>query len=218
VDSRHVLEEIRKQEQGSWFRGDQKKSQSLKDRLEELFRDWNKDCDRSVNVNRLGLTLFGAVRLGGDQAIICTRDDHIIVSFKGTSNARNLLTDVNFFRESVDAKESKDYSKEPKSLTEWLSRACGLGGPRLHRGFLQAYQNIKEDVFELLHLAVERLPNAHIYFTGHSLGAAFAHLAAFDFSLKYERQATCYTFGTPRFGNSVFKSYYNKVSCFTPAS
>ena len=48
--------------------------------------------------------------------------------------------------------------------------------------------------------------NCSLLFTGHSLGAAMATMAAADLTLEGE-ESSLFTFGSPRVGNSEFKSW-----------
>lgn len=72
------------------------------------------------------------------------------------------------------------------------------GGGRIHRGFLEAFEHVREGI----DAALERHEGPPVYITGHSLGGALALIAT-----RYlERQGTggCYTFGGPRVANDQF--------------
>ena len=50
-----------------------------------------------------------------------------------------------------------------------------------------------------------------IHRTGHSLGGALATLCALDVQYNFpDKQVSCYTFGSPKVGNSYFKDSFNK--------
>lgn len=72
------------------------------------------------------------------------------------------------------------------------------GGGRAHRGFLEAFEKVKEPIGRAL-AEQEELP---VYITGHSLGGALAILATRY--LKKDSQGACYTFGGPRAANDDF--------------
>lgn len=100
---------------------------------------------------------------------------------------------------------------------------------RIHTGFLNAYESVRNDVMELLQerLAVCSAQGKHVrlYISGHSLGGALASLFALDVSTARSRKAgkgdassgsggqipqpLVYTFGCPRVGNASFRSIYN---------
>ena len=72
----------------------------------------------------------------------------------------------------------------------------------LHRGFALAFDQVWEsEVQPMLRAFLAKHPGAPVYFTGHSLGAALATIAAVRFA-----GGTCalYTFGSPRVGDDRF--------------
>ncbi|WP_404419278.1 lipase family protein [Marinospirillum sp.] len=80
------------------------------------------------------------------------------------------------------------------------------GGGRAHRGFLEAFERVKEPVQSALK-NYEGLP---VYITGHSLGGALAILAIRY--LEKNSQGACYTFGGPRVGDDdLFKGIKTPV-------
>jgi hypothetical protein len=86
-------------------------------------------------------------------------------------------------------------------LTEWPH------GGKVHRGF----KNALEEVWTDLHAYIQPLQEkgCKIWFTGHSLGAALATLAA-D---RYKHAQGLYTYGSPRVGDDKFKEDF-KVTAF----
>jgi triacylglycerol lipase len=85
------------------------------------------------------------------------------------------------------------------NLENWTSNLdtapVAWDGPGLvHKGFRDAFNAVREP---LDHLLTEL--SCPVYFTGHSLGAALATLAAVTYS-----PAAVYTFGSPMAGNSAF--------------
>ena len=77
-------------------------------------------------------------------------------------------------------------------------------GPGLvHDGFLRAYNSIATSLSDWL----DEISHHKIYFTGHSLGAALATLAAAQTT-----QSRLVTFGSPRVGNAEFAAVFaNRV-------
>lgn len=55
-------------------------------------------------------------------------------------------------------------------------------------------------------------PNAPLYVSGHSMGAAMAHICALDlkFTLGFD-DVNVYTYGSPRVGNTIFKDFFNRI-------
>ncbi len=72
------------------------------------------------------------------------------------------------------------------------------GGGRIHRGFLEAFNHVREDI----DAALERHDGPPVYITGHSLGGALALIATRY--LERESTGACYTFGGPRVADDRF--------------
>ncbi len=72
---------------------------------------------------------------------------------------------------------------------------------RLHRGFVEAYQEVSCKI----QMAVDQLGNMPLYITGHSLGGALACIATGV--LANDNIAACYTFGSPRVGNDELDAH-----------
>jgi len=114
------------------------------------------------------------------QAFLAANDDFAVLAFRGTEVAKkvDMLTDVSAIKIST------------------------LQG-EVHKGFSVAYASVEMDIGNQIMI----LKDIPLYITGHSLGAALAtvctqrleHTPAFQ-----ERIAACYTYGSPRVGDSHF--------------
>jgi triacylglycerol lipase len=106
-----------------------------------------------------------------------------IVAFRGTepNSGRDVWSDLDF----------------PK--TEWRP------GENVHEGFKQALDAVWDKVTS--HLS--GFPGT-TWFTGHSLGAAVATLAADRFRETGGRSGGVYTFGAPRLGDAAFVAAFNR--------
>jgi len=74
---------------------------------------------------------------------------------------------------------------------------------RIHAGFRNAYESIAKEIEK----SILKLKDIPLYITGHSLGAALATVATqrLEHHLKIrEMIAACYTFGSPRVGDSHY--------------
>lgn len=103
-----------------------------------------------------------------------------VLVFRGTQESQDWLTNLNIFP------------------TPWLE------GGRVHRGFKNALENIWPAVEA--YLSTLTVP---VFYTGHSLGAALATLAA----ARRPPQAL-YTFGTPRVGDAEFSKIFENIKAY----
>lgn len=122
-------------------------------------------------------------RLIDTRAIIGERADCIVVAFAGTDPAlsKNLMTDVD----------------------------CRLTPNDTHEGFQGAIDAVWPQV-ETKIMTLSQASQRPIFFTGHSLGAALAVLAAEKVKDGSLRPSGVYTFGMPRAGGRLFKTRYNR--------
>ena len=113
----------------------------------------------------------------GTQAFIAKRekDKIAVLSFRGTEATQ--LADI---KADINAIVTND------------------SGSRIHSGFLQAFDKVKQPIIDEL----DKLNEYAIYMTGHSLGGALALISTRE--LETDNTAACYTFGSPRVGSSEF--------------
>lgn len=110
----------------------------------------------------------------------------IILSFRGSNNIRNFITDVVF-----------DFTDSDLA-----------SGAEVHDGFSDAWDEVADATTAALNQALAANPSFKIISTGHSLGAAVATLAAAN--LRAQGYAIdLYTYGSPRVGNDVFVNFVN---------
>lgn len=130
----------------------------------------NYNC--SIYLNQTNITV---VENEGNRALVAVGDE-IIVSFRGTKNIQNIIQDIKFFK--VKFNETSE---------AWV-----------HKGFMNAYQLLKPEIEENLQKLRNEYPDKLVVFTGHSLGAAMATLAAMDHGY-----AKLIIFGSPRVGEGI---------------
>lgn len=96
------------------------------------------------------------------------KDDsnEIIVSFRGTYNDINIISDINIL--------DKQYTMDNLNIKKSINSVVNI-----HRGFLEAYLSVKDDVYNR---CINLLSNGatKIFITGHSLGGAIAKICIFD--------------------------------------
>lgn len=146
----------------------------------------------SETVSGTPQTLASRLAARSTRGFIAHDDRYVIVAFCGT--------------EFADAEESMfdylvDFAVGP--LARWE------GGGRVHLGFRDAFATIFPEVDQRLReLAGDG--QRSVWFTGHSLGAAIATLAAAQW-WKPDRRVTLYTFGSPRVGDAPFVGVYRSA-------
>ena len=118
------------------------------------------------------------------EGFLAGNTEMIVVSFRGTKNLRDWLTDLD---------------------------AVLVDGPagEVHKGFSVAISSVWNDMVTALQDM--RQNGQPLWITGHSLGAALATLAA-AMLLEKKRVASInglYTFGQPRTGNTVFAAWFD---------
>jgi triacylglycerol lipase len=114
------------------------------------------------------------------QAFLAKNDEFAVLAFRGT-----------------EVRKSTDIKIDTRAL-----KVSVLEG-RVHAGFRVAYESIAKEVEKHV-LGLKKLP---LYITGHSLGAALATVATQRLEHNpriREMIAACYTFGSPRVGNSHY--------------
>jgi len=110
------------------------------------------------------------------------RGSDLLVSFRGTADLRNWLTDLEF-------------------------ELIRVGDFRVHRGFHEAVQAVEFDLAACLGRAGE----TRLWVTGHSLGGALAKLWALSAAECGHDVAGVYTFGQPRVGDTAFAARYDEM-------
>lgn len=132
--------------------------------------------------DRAGLTSFSALTGEGTQGFVAAGPTFAIASFRGTQSddPRDLVSDLLF-----------------------APRAQAIGGA--HKGFVRALDDVRDPLLAAL---VQLPPGVPVWFTGHSLGAAIATLAA----LRHRLQAGgIYTFGSPLVGTRRFVEEFDTI-------
>jgi predicted lipase len=102
-----------------------------------------------------------------------------------------------------------------KTPHEWMSNLKTKPVPHfigdfghVHEGFLSVYSDLRGQIAESVH----RCQGARtIFVAGHSLGGAFATLAALDLDpISGDKVRAVYTFGSPRVGDRIFVEAFNR--------
>lgn len=146
--------------------------------------------ERFKNAGLPEVSLFDRV---GTQCFVAHNERFAVVAFRGTeSGARSL-------------KELRQVVFDVQDDSHFLLTPFGAGG-RVHRGFLGALEAVWEDAdgFRGLRSHLAGLAGRPLWFTGHSLGAAVATVAAVLCEQSGMRVSGLYTYGSPRVGDAEF--------------
>jgi triacylglycerol lipase len=132
--------------------------------------------------DRAGLTSCTQIASSGTHGFLASGDKFAIAAFRGTQSddVRDLVSDLLFAPVTFDV-------------------------GRAHKGFAKALDEVRA----LLDAVLARLPaGMPVWFTGHSLGAAIATLAAW----RYRTQGGgVYTIGSPLVGTRAFTTAFDNV-------
>lgn len=156
----------------------------------------------------------------------CVADRTVVISFRGTEMSKPLdvLTDVNL---------------APAAFSPERVEVEGEDEPRVHGGFLAAYDSVKRRILGAVDDVIgagsgsgkvdsadegERALRSnggnddrwHVFVTGHSLGGALCTLLAADLGASVKSGSRNFTvtainFGSPRVGNRAFVAMYNDL-------
>ena len=145
---------------------------------------------------KIGLEkLYGvATRTEHDGQVFVIRNNisQIIVSFRGSHNIPNWISDFTFNK--VDLK--------------WTGVPSGI---KVHQGFLWGYEAMQDDVKTWVAEAVKDCPTCTVHVTGHSLGAAEAVLCVTDLRLQGYKPEM-WNFGLPRVGDEKFSKWFDAAT------
>jgi len=120
-------------------------------------------------------------------------EEAVFVVFRGSDSSLDWITNVKFRQKIYPYGE-------------------GNRAVRFHRGFMDAYFAVREQLQEV----IRPLSCRHIIVTGHSLGGALATIAALDLQYNITSQSgqeiAVYTYGAPRVGNrALVDSFRSRV-------
>lgn len=143
-----------------------------------------------VNDPKTG-TLAGVTVRGGDTYVF----------FSGTSSKTDMV------------RVNADFHME--DLPEAWTSDCIQTSPKVHRGFLKAYQTVRSKVWGKILENVLRIGGSgRIVCCGHSLGGALATIACFDLSCRLDPEDAsklcCVTFGSPQVGDGLFVEAFDQ--------
>jgi hypothetical protein len=140
------------------------------------------------------------------QALVLSTNDFAIVAFRGT-RTKTFADPIALVERAGGPTAGNDPPSGQVVFLDWrdvlsdINLSLGPGG--IHRGFRAALD--QENVWDQILPYLLSLEKRTVWFTGHSLGAALATIAAARFAAVRPVQGL-YTFGSPRVGTAVFTS------------
>jgi triacylglycerol lipase len=137
----------------------------------------------------LEVTLFSGE---GTQCFVANNEDFLILVFRGTE-----------IRQRPGQTDFRNIVPDIMADVDILLVDSGYGG-KVHQGFKDALDEVWEEKGLLNHLRNKDNGRRTLWFTGHSLGAPLATLAA----QRYGSVAGLYTYGSPRVGDMDFKNAF----------
>jgi predicted lipase len=148
----------------------------------------------SIILHRLQITSdIQLIRNDQSRCVIFRKDGKLIIGFAGTYELRNWCINLRAH-------------KTPYVCGD--SNVCG----KIHAGFGYHYRSISQDIIEHANRYIQdaTIENKQIVFAGHSRGGSCI-LAALDVSyLPHCPEIVCYTYGSPRIGDALFASEFEK--------
>ncbi|KAJ1984771.1 hypothetical protein H4R34_000459 [Dimargaris verticillata] len=155
------------------------------------------DCSHCDEVQNSTLVQFFSKNDNVTVGYIAVNNDieSVTLAFRGTTEAKQWVQDFKFSK--VDFPDDTD-------------------GSQVHKGFLETYQEVADDVYEQATEQLDQHPNHTLTIVGHSLGGA--SVAAVDFVSRNESLASVMkvvTFGKPRVGNLDYVKHYNGMKVNT---
>ena len=163
-----------------------------KKQLEEIYNTRPLKKENSYLYDIIELPYF-YMTLKDCQFNISEFEDKIVIAFRGTFSATDILTDLNFFKERI-------FLENYLYLSNFLY---------VHSGFYNQFNSARGVLNYKIKSCVEK--NKPIIFTGHSLGGAVATIGSLIYSYKFfNYDISCITFGSPRVGCHSFADVFDR--------
>ncbi len=134
--------------------------------------------------------------------------DAIVLAFRGTKDARDWLTDVDFLKCRMRIGECSRLDRNGLVARSTRTKI------EVHEGFWRAANSLLPKIIGCLNRPDAGSAPKPLLLTGHSLGGALAVLAAFNLLEAGFVIRAVYTFGSPRVGNAAWrKAYHSAGGC-----
>ena len=139
-----------------------------------------------------------------------TEKNELVFVCRGTSDKSDVYTDLYAIKHKLyeviySNKYLSDNMNNKKRVKENIS---------VHRGFYKQYLTVKDIIRDRVrdYIKLEGIENKKVIFAGHSLGGALATIGSLLTAVHVPEnvEIECFTFGSPRVGNSGFVSVFEK--------
>lgn len=153
-------------------------------------------ADMNPELIACGLSFLGSRDTGsGDHHCFACRDSStVVIAFAGTKDARNLAEDLDAIP------------------VFFVGKRLATNSAMVHQGFRDAWVALRNWCDAVI-VAEKANGATRVVYTGHSLGAAMATLAASDDASGLPVE--CWTYGSPRVGMPDFVNAYNDAAIAT---
>lgn len=143
------------------------------------------------------------------KAFFAYNSQFAVLSFRGTRkiNWVNSAVDMAAFSARAELAVHSPETSMNRELDSGDENSAHDAKLLVHSGFQFALDTVWRDISLSLEAYRQKYPPAPVFFTGHSLGAAFATMSVGRFE---GGGAALYTFGSPRVGNSAFCEQVHK--------
>lgn len=151
------------------------------------------------------------------QYAVMSDQNIIIVAFRGSDAVTHMDSVTDWIGTNAIARQKKvtTWGTVPYTSKNLLGQTVTVRKEAgMHTGITNAYWKVRKDVNDLI--AQHGGKAKKLFFTGHSLGAGLAIIAAIDQGYATDRGSArrfvaqgVYTYGGPRVGNGIFKKLYD---------
>ena len=122
------------------------------------------------------------------KAIIASKEDYVVLAFRGTDNVKEAIADFLFLTVEVDNPAFKG---------------------KVHKGFWELYSGMREEIFRELEKFGGK--NKKIFLAGHSMGSAMAIYTAHELSFLGYEIGGLYEYGSPRYGDRTLSNNFREI-------
>lgn len=162
---------------------------------EDAIKEWN--CGQQCDLTRRPQTI-----------ITFSNSEYGMKGYVAKDTTESGVNCLAAFRGSASLKHAKlDGRFGQSKWPDWQNLNITCSGCKVHTGFAKAYKSIRQELWA----ATTQCDT--VSFTGHSLGASLASLAAFEARARGDMKVDhVFTFGKPRIGNKAYVTAFVELA------